>query len=264
MSARARPASGGGVLSAYVLHQYDWSESSLIVELFTRERGRVAVAAKGAKRPTSQLRPILLPFSRLVVQLAKAPADAELHTLRAAEWAGGEPTVAGAALFAGFHLNELLLKLLPRQDPHARLFDAYAAVLRMLGAGDESARRAALRAFEWLLLRELGWLPALGAVTPTGRPIEPGQGYTLHAEHGIVGASGGFDGATLAAIDVALATDDLVGLRDACLPAASALRDALAAVLHYHLGHASLRTRQVMHGVHQLQRVRAATREDPR
>ena len=260
MSTRARTPPGGGALAAYVLHQYDWSESSLIVELFTRERGRLAVAAKGAKRPTSQLRPILLPFGRLVVQLAKAPADAELHTLRGADWAGGEPTVAGAALFAGFHLNELLLKLLPRQDPHPRLFDAYAATLRMLGAGDESARRAALRAFEWLLLRELGWLPALDAVTPTGRPVEAALGYTLHGEHGLVVAAGGIDGATLAAVHAALEADDLVGLRDACLAPATAHRDALAAVLHYHLGQASLRTRQVMHGVHQLQRARAQPR----
>jgi hypothetical protein len=54
---------------------YDWSETSLIVELFTRERGRVVVAAKGAKRPYSQLRPVLLPFQRLWVQLGRTPAD---------------------------------------------------------------------------------------------------------------------------------------------------------------------------------------------
>jgi len=130
----------------------------------------------------------------------------------------------------------------------------------MLGAGDESARRAALRAFEWLLLRELGWLPALDAVTPTGRPVDATLAYTLHGEHGLVVAAGGIDGATLAAVHAALEADDLVGLRDACLAPATALRDALAAVLHYHLGHASLRTRQVMHGVHQLQRARAQPR----
>ena len=61
-------------LLAYVLHKYDWSESSLIVELFTRAQGRIVVVAKGAKRPTSQLRPVLLPFQRLHAQLGKVPA----------------------------------------------------------------------------------------------------------------------------------------------------------------------------------------------
>src|SRR4051812_22320619 len=92
-------------LSAYQLHSYDWSETSLIVELFTRERGRVVVAAKGAKRPTSQLRPVLLPFQRLTVQLGRTPADAdaEIHTLKSAEWAGGVPAVGAASMFAGFY-----------------------------------------------------------------------------------------------------------------------------------------------------------------
>ena len=73
-------------LLAYVLHHYDWSETSLIVELFTRTQGRVVVAAKGAKRPTSQLRPILLPFQPVLAHLGKAPADeqAEVRTLRTA------------------------------------------------------------------------------------------------------------------------------------------------------------------------------------
>ena len=94
-------------LPAYVLHSYDWSETSLIVELFTRERGRVVVAAKGAKRPTSQLRAVLLPFQRITVALGRTPADeaAEILTLKSAEWAGGLPMVASSALFPAFYLN---------------------------------------------------------------------------------------------------------------------------------------------------------------
>ena len=120
------------LLSAYVLHSYDWSESSLILDLFTRERGRLAVAAKGAKRPYSQFRSVLLPFQRIAVSLGRAAADdsAEVLTLRAAEWAGGGPILGGAALFAGFYLNELLLKMCPRQEPSPALFDAYAAALQ--------------------------------------------------------------------------------------------------------------------------------------
>ena len=247
-------------LPAYVLHQYDWSESSLVVELFTRAQGRVVVVAKGAKRPTSNFRPVLLPFQPLLVSLGKPPRDeaGEIVGLRAAEWAGGAAPAAPGMLFAGFYLNELLLKLLPRQDAHPALFDAYAAALAALAAGADEA--PVLRAFELVLLRELGWLPAIDAVTPTGRPVETTLAYTLHGEHGLVVATSGIDGATLSAVHAALEADDLVGLRDACLAPATAHRDALAAVLHYHLGNASLRTRQVMHGVHQLQRARAQPR----
>ena len=86
-----------GPLQAYVLHQYDWSESSLILDLCTRERGRLAVAAKGAKRPYSQLRGVLLPFQRLYVSLGRGADEqgAEVQTLRAAEWAGGMPMPSG-------------------------------------------------------------------------------------------------------------------------------------------------------------------------
>ena len=136
-------------LAAYVLHRYDWSESSLIVDLFTRELGRVAVAAKGAKRPTSQLRAVLLPFQRLHV--APRPRarrrGAEVHNLRGAEWAGGAPMAGGEALFSGFYLNELLMKLLARDDPHPALLDAYAATLaaarrRRRGRGAARVRAA--------------------------------------------------------------------------------------------------------------------------
>ncbi len=249
-----RKAAPAGPLAAYVLHQYDWSESSLIVELFTRERGRIAVAAKGAKRPTSNFRPILLPFNRLAIQLGKAPADenAELFNLRGAEWAGGAPTVAAAALFAGFHMNELLLKLLPRHDAHALLFDAYAALLRMLVPDDQPARQAALRAFELLLLRELGWLPQLDVVTQTLQPLDEQRSYTLHAEHGVAVDANGVAAHTLRALAAALARNDLVGLRDACQGAIVPLRRSLRAVLHYHLGHASLRTPALMRGVLEL------------
>ena len=131
-------------LEAYVLHHYDWSESSLILDLYTRELGRVAVAAKGAKRPHSQLRAVLLPFQRLHVTLGRiAPADdaPEVQTLRGAEWAGGQPMLSGAALFSGFYVNELLLRLLARHDPHPALFDAYAATLAALAGCDETQTR---------------------------------------------------------------------------------------------------------------------------
>lgn len=250
MSKRAHNAP----LQAYVLHSYDWSETSLILELFTRERGRVVAVAKGAKRPYSQLRAVLIPFQRIVVLLGRPPGDeqAELHTLRSAEWGGGTPALAGGALFRGFYANELLLKLLARQDPHPALFDAYALTLPGLG-GTEAAAAAALRAFELLLLRETGVLPELGRVTATLAPLEPAGRYSLHGEAGLCpGGADPVEGRVLAALGEALDANDLAALQAACLPALPALRLQLRALLQYHLGHAVLRTRQVMLEVQRL------------
>src|ERR1700712_1640255 len=164
----------GAPLASYVLHHSDGSESSLILDVFTREQGRIAVAAKGAKRPFSQLRSVLLPFQRLQISLGRTPGgdDArEVQTLRAAEWAGGHPMLTGPALFSGFYLNELLMKLLARHDPHEALFDAYAATIAGLAEGEELQTQAALRAFEIVLLKEIGLLPDLATETATRRAV---------------------------------------------------------------------------------------------
>jgi len=246
--------STGGALQAYVLHRYDWSESSLIVELFTRERGRVVVAAKGAKRPYSQLRPVLLPFQRILVQLGRTPADeaSEIHTLRSAEWAGGLPTLAGGALFHGFYANELLLKSLVRQDPHAGLFDAYAQTLPVLGGGTTQVA-AALRAFELQLLAACGWLPQLDTLSATRQPLQPQCGYALDAHGGIVQAfSDALPAAALRAAQQALDGADAAALRLACAAPAAVWREQLRALLQYHLGDRPLRTRQVMQELQRL------------
>ena len=105
-------ARGAAPLAAYVLHRYDWSESSLILDLFTRSQGRVGAVAKGAKKPHSNLRAVLLPFQRINVSLGRLPEGegaGDIQTLRQAEWAGGPAMLSGAALFSGFYLNELLM-----------------------------------------------------------------------------------------------------------------------------------------------------------
>jgi len=243
-------------LAAYLLHRYDWSESSLIVELFTREQGRVVAAAKGAKRPYSQLRPVLLPFQRLQVTLGKVPEGGEVQALRGAEWAGGgAPLLAGDALFRGFYCNELLLKLLARHDPHPRLFDAYGSALPAL-AGAEVTAQAALRAFELALLRDIGLLPDLGVATLTQGPVQPGARYTLRAETGVVAAGetadAALNGQQLLDLRTALDSDGTLPLQAACARAGSALRTLLRGLLHYHLGTPQLRTRQVLQGAQQL------------
>jgi DNA repair protein RecO (recombination protein O) len=252
-------------LLAYVLHRYDWSESSLIVELFTRAQGRLVVVARGAKKPTSNFRPVLLPFQPLQALLGKAPADeqSELRLLRAAEWVGGVTLLGPQALLPGYYINELLMRLLARQDAHPRLFDAYADTLQALaaahGADDESAT---LRAFELVLLRELGWLADLNIATLTHQALQPAARYSLHAEAGLVAGGDGPTGAHWLALQAALPNNSLVGLgplRLACKTSSNALRPQLRGLLHYHLGSTALRTREVWQGVQRLTDMRLAT-----
>jgi DNA repair protein RecO (recombination protein O) len=244
--ARAAPAS-----AAYVLHRYDWSETSLILDLFTRDQGRLTVVAKGAKRPYSQLRPALLPFQRINAAVSRPSRDeaADIVTLRSAEWAGGGPMLAGTALFAGFYLNELLMKLLARNDPHARLFEAYAATLPALAAADETLTPAALRAFELVLLREIGLLPQLHAYTATLAPVQPADACLLRPELGVIeagGAEAALSGALLRRLQQALDAGEMAPLQATCAEGAGPLKAALRALLHYHLGSPRLRTREVM------------------
>lgn len=251
---------------AFVLHQWDWSETSLILDLFTRDFGRVAAVAKGAKRPYSQLRPVLMPFQRLLVQLPRprgaAGADdggAEILGLRGAEFAGIGAPLPPARLFAGFYCNELLMRQLARGDPHAALFDAYADTLQALAAGDaDGDGEAALRAFELLLLRHTGVLPDLAVQTPTQQPVQPTRGHRLDAEAGVVAAAPGADGATLLsgsallALQQALQADDPARLRTACQPVLPALKLQVRALLQQQLGAGPLRTRQLVLDVRRL------------
>lgn len=235
---------------AFVLHRYDWSESSLILELLTRHYGRIAVVAKGAKKPSSNFRPVLLPLQPLHVAFG---GDAEIRTLKGAEWVGGQVMPTGDALLSGYYLNELLLRLLARDDPHPALFDVYAATVRVLAADDAQILQPALRAFELLLLREIGLLPSLDMQTATLAPLDPQQRYSLRAEGGLVEfhqeeglGRGSLAGSQWQALQAAL--DDPAPFNATLTAAASMgeLKPQLRALLHYHCGVATLRTRQLM------------------
>ena len=268
-----RLAKAPSLLTGYVLHRYDWSESSLILDVYTREQGRLVVAAKGAKRPYSQLRSVLLPFQRLHLSLGRPPkaekadaqhADAptrEVQTLRGADWAGGAAMLTGAALFSGFYLNELLMKLLARQDPHPLLFDAYAQTLPGLSGGDDTQVQSALRAFEITLLQQIGVLPDLSLVTLTLDAVDPEGRYVLRPEAGVAAArpdDASVSGATLVGMQAALIHGSLSALQHACASALPEWRGLLRGLLHYHLGSSVLRTRQVMLGLQSLSPLPAA------
>lgn len=240
--------------AAFVLHQWDWSETSLILEVFARDQGRVAAVAKGAKRPYSQLRPVLLPFQRLQVAFSRPKAEegSEILTLRSAEYVGGGVPLPAAQLFAGFYLNELLMKLLARQDPHPRLFDLYAETLQALAQADDEAP---LRAFELMLLRETGVLPELDRLTQTQAAVQAAQPLVLRPEAGLglpAGELAPIAGGHWLALQAALVADDRTRLQQACTAVLPALRGQLRPLLHYHLGSPQLRSRAAMLDVRRL------------
>lgn len=239
---------------AYVLHSYDWSESSLILEVFTRHRGRVALAAKGVKKPTSNFRPVLLPLQplRLTYSLG-GDGSAEIHTLKAAEWVGGHIMPMGDALLSGMYLNELLMRLLARDDPYAALFDIYAGVVRVLAGQHGEALEPVLRTFELLLLRELGHLPALDQETASLSALASDTPYALVAEGGLrrshSNERAALAGAQWAAMEQALAQPEAFSalLHTVAQPTVNmALKPQLRALLQYHCGSPMLRTRQLM------------------
>ena len=164
---------------AWVLHTYPWRETSLIVEIFARDHGRVALVAKGARRPHSQLRGVLQTFQPLQ---AGWTGKSELRILTGAEWVGGMLPLEKTALLCGFYLNELLVKLLARDDPHPVLFDHYVATLNQLAHNEPPP--IVLRKFERALLKETGVAADLTRCTRTRQAVEAGQVYVVDPERG--------------------------------------------------------------------------------
>jgi len=166
---------------AFVLHSHAFKETSLLVEVLSRNHGRVAMVARGARRPRAALRGLLIAFQPLDLGWF---GQAEVRTLAKAEWQGGQPLLGGQAMLCGYYVNELLLKLLPRDDPHPSLFDAYQVALRGLSLGPPY--QIVLRRFEVALLRELGYGLTLDVAAETGAAIIPDLNYAYIIERGPV------------------------------------------------------------------------------
>lgn len=164
---------------AYILHSYPFRETSLVVEVFTRNAGRIAMVARGARRPKSALRGVLLAFQPVCLSWF---GKSELRTLHSAEWQGGQTRLHGLGLMCGFYLNELTLRLIARDDPHERLFAHYGATLERLALDSQPA--VALRLFERDLLRELGYAMLLERDAKSGEPVKPDCEYVYEVESG--------------------------------------------------------------------------------
>ena len=170
--------------AAWVLHALPYRETSLMLEVFSREHGRVGLVARGARRPHSQLRGLLLGFQPLELSWFGA---GEVRTLAKAEWVGGQPLLAGKALLVGYYLNELLMRLLHRDDAHPALFDAYADAVRRLALNPAAvAEPADLRRFELTLLQELGYGVPLDHEVENQEAVEEEGLYAYLLERGPV------------------------------------------------------------------------------
>jgi DNA repair protein RecO (recombination protein O) len=163
---------------AYILHQYAYRDTSRIIEAFTADHGRLTLFARGAAGPKSPLKGVLQPFQRLLLSWT---GKTDACTLVGAEIDGASTVLAKERLMSGFYLNELLLKLTERWDPHPEIFLSYTACMRALCAGD--GEEAALRRFEKRLLDDLGYGLQL-TVAEDGLPVEPDRYYRVAAERG--------------------------------------------------------------------------------
>ncbi len=231
----------------WVLHTLPWRETSLIVEVFSRDHGRVALVAKGARRPQSALRGVLMAFQPLLLDWS---GGGEVKTLARAEWQGGQPLLVGRALLCGYYLNELVVRLTAREDPHPGLFEAFGEAMAALGRGEHPA--LLLRRFELALLLELGYGVQLDTEAEGGAPIRPDADYLYIIERGPV-ALGESDAASGDELSVAgrtlldMAAGDFSGARTQ----AQAKR-LLRALINHYLGGRTLQSRRVLKELQEL------------
>ena len=223
---------------AFVLHSYPFRETSLIIDVFSRSHGRLPIVARGARRPKSNLRGLLMNFQPLLLSWF---GKGEVRTLHNAQWQGGQPYLQGTALMCGFYLNELMINLLARDDAHEQLFDYYRATLYRLAHEQDHA--ATLRCFEKHLLQELGYALVLEREADSGVAIDAQREYRYALDHGPVPDNGNVrsglpvSGKTL----LDMAADDY-----ADPVTAQQSKQLMRVLLNHHLGGKALHTRELI------------------
>jgi DNA repair protein RecO (recombination protein O) len=225
---------------AYVLHQYAYRDTSRIVEVFTAEHGRLTLFARGANGPKSKLKGVIRPFQRLLVSWSGVSEACQLVT---AESDGAITNLPAGRLMSGFYMNELLLKLTERRDPHPEIFLSYAACMQSLCDGD--VEEPTLRRFEKRLLHELGYGLEL-LQTGDGLPVEQDKYYRFALQSApqrcVAEAPGAIYGQSLADLQAERFSDSR-SLRDA--------KRVLRAAIDACLDGRSLKSREVMQALRQ-------------
>jgi DNA repair protein RecO (recombination protein O) len=223
---------------AYILHHLPYRNTSMLIEAFTHDFGRVGLVARGVRTQRSRLSGVLQPFAPLLLSWS---ARGELGTLSAAEVCGTPLLLHGKTLFCGYYLNEILMRLLARHMGPGLLYQAYEQALSALAACAEgAAQERVLRLFEKRLLWESGYGLLLEREAESGRPIAPERTYRYQLEKGPLpdeetNAGVAVHGSTL----LGLARDELVDARN--------LREAkhlMRAALALYLGNRPLKSRE--------------------
>jgi DNA repair protein RecO (recombination protein O) len=225
---------------SYVLHARPYRESSLILEAFSRQFGRVGLVARGARGAKSRWRNMLQPFRPLLLSWTQR---GEMGTLTGADQVASPPALAGEPLFCGIYVNELLVRFLQRADPHPGLFDDYRALLGELSAA--TGTQPALRLFERRLLEAAGFGLQLDREHESGAPIEPGRHYRFLPEAGAVRcAPDPGEG------DELVSGAALLALRDGAIEPAHLreLKYLMRRLIRYHLGDRPLKSQSLFIG----------------
>ena len=222
--------------TAYILHSRAYRDSSLLIDIFSREHGRIAAVARGAKQVKSKFNGLLQPFGLLLLSWT---GRGDLMTLTDAETQQPSLTLKGQLLISGFYVNELLTRLLQGHDPHQKLFDVYHETLHMLEQGEYE--EPVLRRFESCLLQETGYGLILDHDVETGEMIQAEAQYCYHIERGpvkIIGPSQGLviDGRTLLAIE----SETLQGVQQL-----KQAKQLMRAIIAHQLGDKPLRSREL-------------------
>jgi DNA repair protein RecO (recombination protein O) len=224
--------------AAFILHHRPFRDTSQILDIFSRDYGKLAVVARGSRAAGSRLKGVLRPFMPLSMSWV---IKSDLGTLTGAENRGAPLSLSGEALLPGYYVNELVLHFLHRHDPQPEIFDAYRHTIEALvAAGDEIA--ACLRRFEIQLLREVGYALNLDREFGTNTPLDSGQHYEYRVEQGPVAVSKSegaliFTGEMLSAISAQRFDEP-----DVLRAANRLLRD----VIRFHLGGKELKSRKVL------------------
>jgi DNA repair protein RecO (recombination protein O) len=219
----------------FVLHRRDFGNTSLILEVLSAAYGRLPALAKGAKRGRNPTAAILQPFRPLWLCWS---GRGEVKTLTRSEPAGRALPLEGEVLFCGFYLNELLVRMLGRCDPHEDLFAFYHGALTDLGTGADAA--TVLRQFELRLLQELGYLGALD-LDADGIPVAANRRYLCVPDGGLRGAGEGERASSISGAT-------LLGLASGAVLAEESAREArilMRRLLAPHLGERPLKSREL-------------------
>lgn len=231
-------SAASSLIPAFVLHSRPYRDSSLLLEVFCAEQGRMGLVARGARAARSRQRGLLQPFQPLLLAWR---SRGELGTLATVEAAGAPLPLRGHGLYSGFYLNELLVRLLHRHDPHPELYPLYADTLAVLARTPEP--EPVLRLFELRLLEALGYGLQLRE-DRTGADLDPETLYDYRPDEGAVPL-----GHAIEPRGVAVSGRSLLALRGERLEDPQVCRDArrlTRAALAPHLGPAPLKTREVL------------------